>query len=63
VPYFKNMLDQVLGGWQMISGKSNRFSPINLMKILIKYGYQGFTNINIASDPKNTQKYVIKVLI
>lgn len=60
-PYVKSFLNDNLGGWPMVTGKPNRFTPLELLKKMYKYMLFEFVTISIWANPRDPLKHIIKV--
>ena len=60
-PYARKFLNEELGGWPLASGSANPFSPLDLLKRLIKYGFSRVVSFYISANPEDPLQYIIKV--
>lgn len=56
------VLNDEFGGWPLISGKSNTYSPLDLLKRMNKYGMADLVSITVGANPKNPDRNIIKVV-
>ena len=59
--YLKNIIDDELGGWPLISNKDSAFSSLELINRLSKYKSVPLFSVIVSPNPKNTRKNIIKV--
>lgn len=55
------VINDELGGWPMISGKSNPYSSLELLKRVNKYILTDFVIITVGANPKDPFRNIIKV--
>ena len=56
------VINDELGGWPLISGKSNPYSPLELLKRVNKYELADLVAITVGANPKNPDRNIIKVV-
>lgn len=61
-PFVKKFLNEEFGGWPMMTGRANPYTPIELLKKMYKYMLYEFVSISIWANPKDPLKHIIKVL-
>ena len=55
------LVNDEFGGWPLISGKSNSYSPLDLLKRINKYELADLVAITVGANPKNPDRNIIKV--
>ena len=59
--YMKQVIDDQLGGWPMLTSKENTLSPIDLVNRISKYKNLFFMPVYVGANPKNTKLNIIRV--
>jgi hypothetical protein len=61
--YAIQFLSNELGGWPMMTGASNPYSPLDLLERMYKYGFIDFATISIFANPNDPLNRTIIVSI
>ncbi len=61
--YLKQIINDQLGGWPLLSNKDNAYSALEVMKRINKFKYLTIMPIYVGANPKNTKVNLIKVNI